>query len=477
MKKLSELYNCKLNININDIKTNSKEVKKDDLFVCIKGITSNRHDYIDEAVKNGCSALIVKKDGNYKVPYIKVDDPNKELGQISKKFYGNPQDKLKLIGITGTDGKTTTASIIRNMIGNGECGYIGTNGVYSKNKIIKTENTTPSINEIYKYLNCFTNDKLKYASMEISSEALLYERTDTLELDVAVITNITEDHLNVHKTIKDYIGCKKKIFTLLKKDGVAIVNRDDNHYEEIIKAIDCRVLTYGKNINSDLVILKIDECETKTKYTFKYNNKEYKITTSLLGEFNIYNISAAILTLKALGYKMEDIIKRIENIEIVSGRCEKISFGQDYKIILDYAHTENGLKNILSYLNNIKKGKLITVTGSAGGREKRKRKKMGKVVLNNSDYVIFTMDDPRYENPLDIIKDMIFNSKKTNYTIIEDRTNAITKALSLAKKDDVVLIAGKGRDNYMAVEDKKIKYCDYDVIKNFFEQKNNSQEK
>ena len=471
MKKLSELYNCKLDIEINDIKTNSKEINKSDMFVCVKGVNYDRHNFIDEAIKNGCSCLVVKKEGNYKVPYIKVDNPNKELGIISKKFYNNPLKKIKLIGITGTDGKTTTASIIRNMIGNNNCGYIGTNGVYCKDKILNENNTTPEINKTYKYLDTFVRNNLSYSTMEISSEALLHDRTNTLELDIAILTNITEDHLNVHKNIDNYIKSKKKIFSLLKDSGTAIVNRDDKYYDQMLD-INKKMLTYGKNKSSDLLIEDIKEYDYGTIFCFRYNNKYYKVKTSLFGEFNVYNLSCAILCLIALGYNVLDVISKISDIEIISGRCEFIDFQQDYKIVLDYAHTSNGLKNILSYLNKIKKKRIITVTGSAGGREKEKRSKMGRVVLDLSDFVIFTMDDPRYENVNDIINDLISDTKKNNYERIIDRESAITKALSIANKNDIVLIVGKGRDNYMAIEDKKIKYNDFDVIKKYFDMLN-----
>lgn len=468
MKKLSELYDCNLDIEIKDIKINSKEIKRGDMFVCIEGITKDRHDFIDEAVKNGCSCLIVKKEGNYQVPFIKVDNPNEELAIVSKKFYDDPLKKIKLIGITGTDGKTTTASIIRNMLDNNKCGYIGTNGVYIKDKILKEENTTPSINKTYKYLNEFVSQDLEYGAMEISSEALLLNRTNTLELDVAIVTNITQDHLNVHKSIENYVESKKKIFSLVKDNGVVILNSDDLHYEELIKDLNKKVLTFGKNINSDLVIIDIKEFETGTIFTFGYNEEIYKVISLLKAEFNVYNLCSAILTLIFLGIDVKDAIKRVMQIESVDGRCEFLEYGQDYKIVLDYAHTPNGLLNILTYLNKIKKGKIITVTGSAGGREKEKRKEMGSIVLELSDYVIFTMDDPRNENVDEIINDLISDSKKDNYTRIIDRKKAIEEALSIAKKDDIILIAGKGKDSYMAIGNKKIEYSDFNVIDDYF---------
>ena len=264
MKKLSELYNCNFDIPIKDIKINSKEVEKYDLFVCTKGVNTDRHDFIDEAIKNGASALVVEKEENYKVPFIKVEDTNKELGYLSKRFYDDPLKKIKLIGITGTDGKTTTASIIRNMLGNNNCGYIGTNGVYCKNERLTENNTTPEINKTYKYLNHFVQENLEYTTMEISSEALYRNRTNTLNLDVAIITNITEDHLNIHKTLENYIESKEKILSLIKKDGVLILNSDDKYFKRILSKAKVRVLTFGTNAKSDLIIKTIKENDDST---------------------------------------------------------------------------------------------------------------------------------------------------------------------------------------------------------------------
>ena len=464
MKRLNELFDCSYDTEITDVSINSKEIKRGDLFVCIKGISADRHDFIDEAVKRGANALVVDRPGNYDIPFVLIKNTNDELGNICKKFYDNPLDKIKLIGITGTDGKTTTATIIKDMLGNDKCGYIGTNGVEWGNKKISENNTTPEINKTYKYLNMFSKDNFKYASMEISSESLLHNRTNTLELDVVIITNITEDHLNVHKNIENYIESKEKIFSLLKSDGIAILNRDDKYFERLSKKTNNKILTYGKSISSDLVIIDIKEYFTGTIFTFSYKDKIYKVISPLIGEFNVYNLCASILTLTHFNYTIEEILERITLIANISGRCEILDTNTNYKIILDYAHTANALKNILIYLNKVKKNRIITVTGSAGGREKEKRKDMGDVVLKLSDLVIFTMDDPRYENVDSIIDDMINNSSKTNYKRIIDRKEAIKYALSIAKKDDIILVAGKGRDNYMAIEDKYLEYNDYDVI-------------
>ena len=463
MKKLNELFPNSSNIEINDIKINSKDVKPGDLFVSIKGVTFNGNDYIEEAVNNGASAIVTDLDIDLSVPVIKVDNPNIELSLICRKFYDFNPNIFKIIGVTGTNGKTTVASIIQDLIGN-TCGYIGTNGLKSKNIDESIKNTTPDADRLYKYFKKLKEDNCNVISMEASSEAFYRHRLDNLLFDIGIVTNVSEDHLNIHKTIENYLECKKELVKNVKDNGYSILNIDDKYYNEFNRVAKGQVLTYGKK-SSDLQIINYKEYLDKTIITLKYNNQKYNINSPLVGVYNIYNLCAAILALLSLNYSFDDILNRIKNIKVPSGRCEFLDFGQDYNIILDYAHTTDAFFNIYKYLNKVKKGRIITVTGSAGGREKEKRGSMGKVVLENSSYVLFTMDDPRFEDPDNIIDDLISNSKNTNYERIIDRKKAIKKALAIAKKDDIVLIAGKGRDNYMAIDDQYISYNDYDVIK------------
>ena len=470
MKKLSELYTGYPDIDIKDIKINSKEVTFGDLFICIKGITTDRNDYIEEAIKNGASAIVTNKDIKLNVPVIKVDNPNEELYRISKQFYDYNSNYFKIIGVTGTNGKTTVASIIKDMIGN-KCGYIGTNGLITNNINESIRNTTPDVDRLYKYFKMLKEDNCNIISMETSSEAFYRKRLKDINFDIGIVTNVYEDHLNIHKTIDNYLNCKKELVKSVKNKGYSILNVDCKYYEEFKKAAKGTIYTYGKGL-SDLQIINIREYYNKTIVTLKYKEKKYRIKSLLTGEYNVYNLCAAILALIALNYSFNDILNRIKNIKVPKGRAEFLDFGQNYKIILDYAHTTEAFIKMYNFLNKIKKNKIITVTGSAGGREKEKRSTIGNIVLNNSNYVIFTMDDPRYEDVNDIINDLIKDSNKRNYEKVLNRADAIMKALSMANKDDIVLIAGKGRDNYMAIEDKYIKYNDYDVICNYFKNNN-----
>ena len=460
MKNLNELYDCNYDCLVKDIKTNSKEIEKGDMFVCVKGVNEDRHNYILDAIEKGCSCLIVERGDNYSVPFIRVKDTNKELGNVSKKFYGY-DDSLKTIGVTGTDGKTTTSLIIRDMLNN--CGYIGSNGVISEKINLDTNNTTPDLNLLYKYLSMFKDEGLDYVSMETSSEGLLHNRVYGIKFDIGVLTNVSEDHLNVHKTLSNYLKCKIKLFKNIKEDGYAVLNKDDRFYDKFKENCSCNIFSYGKDKESDLVINSFVEKIDGTSISFVYKNNLYELESPLKGEYNVYNLMGAFGVLICLGLSVEEIILRVKNIKQVEGRCEVFNYN-NFKVVLDYAHTENGLRSILSFLNKVKNKRIITVTGSAGGREHEKRKGMGEVVQELSDLVIYTMDDPRYEKVIDIINEMKVENKD-NYIIIEDREEAIKKAFELAKADDIILIAGKGRDNYMAIEDKKIKYCDYDVIK------------
>ena len=466
MKKLSELYEGYHDILINDIKINSKEVINGDLFVCTRGITKDRNDYIEEAINNGAVAIVTNKKTNVNVPVIYVDNPNKELANICSKYYDYPEEKLTLLGVTGTNGKTTVAEIIKDLIGK-ECGYLGTNGIKCEKFDEKIRNTTPDADRLFKYLDKFVKADCKYVSMEASSEAFLHHRLNKIMFKVGIITNITEDHLNVHKTIENYVACKQKIIKHISKDGVLLLNTDDKYYEEIKDKAKCQVLTFGMN-KADLEIINYQEYLNKTEITVKYQDKIYNITSPLLGEFNVYNLCAGILALLSMNKEMEDIISWIPKIQVPKGRMEFLDYQKDYSIILDYAHTPDAFKKIYGFLNKVKQGRIITVTGSAGGREHEKRKEMGKIVLNNSDYCFFTMDDPRNENVDDIIDELISDSNKNNYERIINREEAIEKALDIAIKDDIILIAGKGDDEYMAIGDKYLPYSDRKVIMDYF---------
>jgi UDP-N-acetylmuramoyl-L-alanyl-D-glutamate--2,6-diaminopimelate ligase len=301
--------------------------------------------------------------------------------------------------------------------------------------------------------------------MEVSSEALLHNRVDGINYSIVGFTNITEDHLNIHGNIENYIASKLKLIDYLSVDGVVVYNGDDVNLCQINYD---NKYSYGVNADCDFTISDIVESSKNVRFKIAYNNVVYEIESPLVGLYNVYNVTLAFAICLLSGLTSDFIIDSIKNLKPILGRRESLDFGQEYEIILDYAHTFNGIKSIIESCSNYKT--IITVTGAAGGREVEKRSKIGKLVLEKSDVVVFTMDDPRYESVDKIIDDLAGDTSK-EYFRIKDRVEAIHFALKVGEKNpgSVVLILGKGRDNYMAIEDKKIPYCDYDVIKDFYE--------
>jgi len=469
MKKISELYDINDDTLVNDIKINSKEVKENDIFVCTMGVTADRHDFVEEAVKNGAKLIIASKKVDTNVRVIYVEDTNKELINLARKVYDFNDDNLDLIGVTGTNGKTTVALMIKNILGN-DTGYIGTNGIISNTFNEQIRNTTPDADRLYKYFKRFTDDNCKKLVMETSSESFYRNRLDTLKFKIGVVTNVTQDHLNIHKTIENYVNCKVELVKNVSEDGFSILNVDDKYYELFKSNAKGKIYTYGKN-ESDLQIIDFKTYIDKTDITIKYKYQLYSFTSPYIGEANVYNMSASILACILLGNDIEKVLEKIPILPKIDGRFDFLNTDTNYKIMVDYAHTLDAFKNILPFLNEVKQNRLITVTGSAGGREKEKRGPMGKYVLENSDLVIFTMDDPRNEKVIDIVNDLIKDSDNTNYKIIEDRKDAINYAFDNAEENDIILIAGKGYDNYMAIGNEYLPYSDIDVINEYFNNK------
>lgn len=466
MKKLNEIIDCDLDTLIYGISDDSRDICEGYLFVATRGFNVDHFDYIDKAIENGAVAVICDREIDFDIPHVIVKkDINKLYPELCEKFYGVDTSKLSLIGITGTDGKTTSATIVQKILNDSiNCAYIGTNGLFVNGDTHHISNTTPCVSELYDCLSTIQDNSCQKVVMEVSSEALLHERIQGLKFSIVAITNITEDHLNVHKTIENYRQCKFKIVDYLTDNGVAIINGDDEncrslHVNNLIK--------FGFNSDNDYVISDFVEEQNGVKFRIRHNDSTYDISSQLFGKYNAYNITLAFIIGLLNKIDADTLISRIKDISFITGRGERLDFGQKFEIILDYAHTYNAILNLLNSVKG-KYNRVITVTGAAGGREKEKRSKIGKMVLEKSDLVIFTMDDPRWESVDDIIDDMIGECKNTNYERINDRVEAITHAFEIANEGDAVLVIGKGRDDYMALGTKKIPYCDYDVIRNYF---------
>ena len=460
--KLNELYDCEYDVEIKSIKMNSKEVEKGDLFICTKGVTADRHDFVDDAVKNGAVAIVASKKIDVSVPIIYVKDTNKELPLLCARFFDNPDKKLKIYGITGTDGKTSTATIVQTLLGKETCGYIGTNGrscaLFDKD----TNNTTPDSDKLYEYFKEFVDAGCNEVVMEASSEAFFRKRLETINFEIGAITNITKEHLNIHGSFENYIECKSQLFKQINKNGYSILNKDDEFYEKIKSiCVSKNIWTYGKDLDNTLAIVDYKIYPNKTFITYRYDNKDYEIESPLLGDFNVYNLACAILVSLASGRKMEDIIPNIKQLS-VKGRIDIMpNYGQNFTVMVDYAHTPNGIEHILNFVHTLDINRSIVVIGSAGERDFLKRPIMGKTVVNNSSYAIFTYEDPRSEDPENIIKMMVSEIEdKSKYEIVVDRRKAIQRAINIASENDIVLILGKGNETYEKLKDKTIYFND-----------------
>ncbi len=463
MKKLNDLYpGIGTDIVIKGITINSKQCSEGDLFVCTMGVTADRHDFIDEAIKNGASAIIVSKDIRDKeVPIIKVPDTNRELPYLCQKFYDYPDQKLKMIGVTGTDGKTSTATIIQSLIGSDICGYIGTNGRSCAAFSGDNPNTTPDAHLLYNYLDEFVKFNCKYASTEASSEAFFRGRLQAMMYDASVYTNITSEHLNIHGSFENYKACKLQLFKQTKKQGICVLNSDDQFFNEVKEVCNGNVFTYGRGEGNTLQIVDFKVFPNKTDIKFNYKGNVFDVKSPLLGDFNVYNLAAALLTCLELGFKLEDLVQKIDSLYI-DGRLQLLSTKTPYYVMVDYAHTPNGIARLLNFVHTLDINRSIVVIGQAGERDPYKRPVVGDTVVKGATYAIFTSEDPRSEDPEKICNDIIKNCSSTNsnYEIVIDRRKAIQKAVDMAREKDIVLILGKGNETYQKLKNETIYFND-----------------
>ena len=434
------------------LQSNSKKIKNGDTFIALRGIKDDGHNYISEAISNGASKIICEY-GDYP-NMVKVENSIDYLHNYVKDKYLPYINKLKLIGITGTNGKTTTSFLIYQALNklSIKCAYIGTIGFYIDGKIKDNINTTPDILSIYQMLIKCVKEKVEYVVMEVSSQGLAYNRVDGLKFDYAIFTNLTLDHLDYHKTMDNYLHAKMKLFDNLKEDGIGIINSDDQYYKKFITD---NTITYG--VLGDYKIRDINYSINNSSFTV--NNIKYE--SNLIGEYNIYNLCVVIIILNLLKIDSDKIRDIVYSLKSAPGRMEKINYN-DSIIIIDYAHSPDAVKKVLEALKD--KGNVTTIIGCGGNRDRSKRKEMGKIATKYSNYVIFTADNPRDEEIEDIIIDMIQNVDSFNYEIELNRRNAIIKGIQRLKKNDILLILGKGHENYQEIKGVKYPFNDKDVV-------------
>ena len=447
------------------IKTNSKLVEPGDTFVAIKGNTVDGHQYIEEAINKG-ARFIVAEHGEYKVPTLIVKDTTEYLRETLSKDYSKDFKDLKFIGITGTNGKTTTALLTSetlNELGESSA-YIGTIGFYINGKLVRElPNTTPDILTLYNLIYEAKEQGVKYIVMEVSSQALSYDRLTNINYSIIGFTNLTEDHLDYHKTMENYLNAKLLILDHLKDDAKIIVNSDDPVHDRFKKE-GHKFITFG--FNGDYKINNFDTGAAETKLNFSFDNKDYDVVIPLTSKFNVYNYLTMLSIVHEYGIDINKIIKETPNLKAPKGRCETYKVNHGYAIV-DYAHTPDAVEKVITAYNELKKGKVITIVGCGGDRDPKKRPIMGSIATELSDYVIFSNDNPRTENPEDIMKDILEGVKKDNYEVILDRREAIKHGVDIMKPNDILLILGKGHENYQIIGKTKIHLDDAEEVLNY----------
>ena len=454
---LNKLIDKAPKIKIENLFTDSRLKVDRGMFFCIKGMINDGHRFVSEAIANGAVCIVHSDDlEDYvdDIVYIKVVDVQDILVKVADKFYDHVSSKLKLFGVTGTNGKTSIAITIKSILNKYlTCGYIGTMGIEYNNIHMSTGKTTPDILYMSKTLSDMDKDNVKAVTIEVSSHGLDQRRIDGIEFDYAIFTNLTHEHLDYHGTMENYFEAKARLFTELDSSKCAIINIDDDYGKRLVHMTDARVVTYGIDNPATYQALDIKLDSKNTSFTLRHANEDYAISTNLVAKFNIYNLLAIIAALYESGLEMAAIIESVKRIEQIEGRVEIVDEGQAFDVIVDYAHTPDGFMKIYEYAKAITKkdNKIITVFGSAGKRDTKKRPKLGKISHDYCDIIILTEEDPRSESVIDICRE-IASEIEDRYVIIENRYDAIRQAIEMANTNDTILILGKGDEDYLARE-------------------------
>lgn len=444
----------------------SRKIEAGNIFVALEGAVVDGHKFIKNAVENGAKAILVSKEVplEFPVEYILVKDLRKNLGKIASEFYNYPQKKLKIIGITGTNGKTTSTYLLESILGEEKVARIGTVEYKIGDEVIEAQNTTPESLDIVKICKKAVDKGLEYLVMEVSSHALALGRVSMLEFDVASFTNLTLDHLDYHESMQNYFEAKRKLFTMLKVKENSVINIDDPYGEKLYKEFG----GYSYSLKNESANLKGKILEFHSDgqlVELELLDKKYIVKLAILGRYNLYNVLGVIGMALLLGKEADEVVSGLKELKGAPGRFELINCGQDYIVVVDYAHTGDALENILQSINELKKGRVITVFGCGGDRDPSKRPIMGEIAQRLSDIAILTSDNPRTEDPHKIIEDVLKGMDGNNYLVEENRELAIVKAIEIAKTNDIILIAGKGHEAYQILGRKKIHFDDREIAR------------
>lgn len=448
-----------------NIKTNSRKVKPGDTFVAIKGFTVDGHDYIEDAIKAGATKIVCEH-GSYSVETLVVPSTKEWVQKYIVDNYKDEVNKLRIIGVTGTNGKTTTCFLTYQALKKlgVNAAYMGTIGFYYGDTKYELNNTTPEILDLYSYFIEALEQGVTDVVMEVSSHSLCEKRVEGLEFSEVAFTNLTEDHLDYHKTMENYLNAKLLILEQIKKDGVVIVNNDDD-YGKYFEVGNYKTLGYS---GDNYKILDYSQTDKGTLISFMVDGKNYEVETNLRSKFNVYNYLTCLALLNNLGFSIDEIAEVTKSIYPPKGRCEQIAVNGG-EAVIDYAHTPDAVDKIISAFLENKKGKVITIVGCGGDRDPLKRPIMGNIASEKSDYVIFTSDNPRTEDPKAILDDIIKGVRKDNYEVEIDRPIAIRKGLDMIGKNDVLLILGKGHEDYQIIGHTKHHLDDAEEVRKYLE--------
>ena len=462
-------------VKINKIEYDSNKIEKGDLFVAINGLKDDGHDYIDEAVGKGAVAIIVNKDyevkEDNKTTFVKVDDTRIALAIVATSYYDNPAGKLKIIGITGTKGKTTTAYMIRDILlaAGKKTGMIGTILNTYADKEIEAIRTSPESLDLQKLLKDMVDADMEYVVMEVSSHALDLNRVYGIHFIIGVFTNLSQDHLDYHKTMDNYLEAKAKLF---ENSDFAIINADDIYTPRLEKNIKCRIAKYGLDNESNITAVDVRVNNNFVDFKMYINKMLQTVTVNIPGRYTVYNSLAAIAVTSMLGAQMDAILMALNNVR-VPGRSEVVDINKTFAVIVDYAHSPASLEAILVNTKKYAKGRIICVFGCGGNRDEEKRPLMGEISGKYADFTVITTDNPREESPKKIMKEIEEGIKKTKglYKIVENRKEAIKFAMRIAWKNDTIIIAGKGHETYQLLKgNKKIKFDERKIVKEIAEE-------
>ncbi len=460
-----------------NVKTDSRKIKPSDTFVAVKCAVNDGHAYIKSAIEKGATSIVVNDSYNLdkevlenkNIKITKVKDTRIYLENYLKEHYSKLMEEMRIIGITGTNGKTTSAYLIYTLLNSLgiKCAYIGTIGYYLNEKVSSLPNTSPDICDLYDLIINAKDNGFKTVVLEASSEGLINNRLEGIPFDYTIFTNLTQDHLNVHKTMDNYRKAKQLLFEKLKPNGKRVVNIDDSYSKYFIGK---NTITFGKKeSNYQIIDYKVEN--QNTIINLKINNNDVTIESPLLGEHNIYNLLVALIIALDLNINLSDIKEKIKTISCPPGRMDTIKWNGN-NIIIDYAHTPDALERIINSVKPITIGKVYTVFGCTGDRDRTKRPIMMNIASTLSDKVIITNDDPHNEDPESILKDILENNKNTNYEVELDRKKAIEKGINLLTTNDTLLILGKGHEEVMIIKNERIPFNDKEVVSDILKTKN-----